>query len=180
VATALVSATQRPLASDALRDRVQALSRLFKYEFTFRADTTFARIFDDTVAAMLADNELTVDAKGLITLTDEAVVYAAMLESFVEGYRVAARSLGLLVRGPMTPKDLTKKALGVGQRMFLAGDIQRREAISGPLIENALEAFIDLEYVNRSDGKLELPESFASAPAAATIEAKIARFLTTR
>ncbi len=65
----------------------------------------------------------------------------------------------------------------MGRRMFLAGEIERREAVSGPLIENALEAFVDLEYVNRTEGKLELPESYASPDAAATIEAKIARFL---
>jgi glycerol-3-phosphate O-acyltransferase len=116
------------------------------------------------------------DERGVVALED-ARLYAAMLENFVEGYRVAARSLTLLVRGPMTPKDLTKKALATGRRMFLAGEIERREAVSGPLIENALAAFVDLEYVNRTEGKLELPESYASPDAAATIEATIARFL---
>ncbi len=199
VATALVSWKTSPMPLETLRDRVLALSRLFKYEFTFRADATFERIFDDTVAEMKADGEITTDDQSAVA-RDEAVLalpgavlalpgavlalpgamlFAAMLENFVEGYRIAARSLTLLARGPMTPKELIKKALGVGQRMFLAGEIQKREAISGPLIENALTAFIDLEYVNRSEGKLELPESFASTEAAATIESKIARFVVT-
>jgi glycerol-3-phosphate O-acyltransferase len=100
-----------------------------------------------------------------------------MLRNFVEGYRVAARALALLVRGPLTPKEIVKKAITTGERMFLAGDIQRREAVSGPLIENALSAFVDLEYLNRSDGKLELPESYASTETVRTIEAKVAGFI---
>ncbi len=181
LATALASASasKRPVPTATVHDRVLALSRMFKYEFTFRADAAFDRIFEETIAEMSAAGEIIESAAGLsIPPGDERVaLYVAMLANFVEGYRVAARALGLLVRGPMTPKDLVKKALALGQRMFLAGDIERREAVSGPLIENALEAFVDLEYVNRSDGKLELPESFASVETARTIEAKVAGFL---
>ena len=61
--------------------------------------------------------------------------------------------------------------------MFLAGEIERREAVSRPLVENALEAFVDLEYLNRSEGKLELPESYASPETVRAIEAKVAAFL---
>jgi glycerol-3-phosphate O-acyltransferase len=180
VATALASARSRPMPTTVLRERVLALSRLFKYEFTFRTDAPFDRIFDDTLTAMVADGELTrggPETDAFMDITDAAKLYAAMLQTFVEGYRIAARSLTLLVKGPMTPKDLTKKALGMGERMFLSGDVQRREAISGPVLENAFSAFVDLEYVNRTSGKLELPESYASEETAATIEAKIARFV---
>ena len=46
------------MAADVVRERVLALSRLFKYEFTFRADAKFETIFDEEVAAMEADGEL--------------------------------------------------------------------------------------------------------------------------
>jgi glycerol-3-phosphate O-acyltransferase len=95
----------------------------------------------------------------------------------VEGYRVAARAVPLLLRGAMPTKELVKRALGLGERMFLAGEIARREAVSGPLVENALAAFVDLEYLNRADGKLELPETYASAETARIVETKIASFL---
>jgi glycerol-3-phosphate O-acyltransferase len=183
VATALASTQQRSLP--ALRERVRALSRLFKYEFTFRADATFDRIFDETIAELVRAGDLVVDpAAGTVAFderTDDAVAHAAlyveMLRNFVEGYRVAARSLSLLVRGPMTAKELGKRALAIGERMFLAGEIERREAVCGPIVENAFEAFVDLEYVNRNEGKLELPESYASAETVGTIEAKVAGFL---
>ncbi|HEY2369317.1 MAG TPA: 1-acyl-sn-glycerol-3-phosphate acyltransferase [Polyangiaceae bacterium] len=178
VATALASAGKKAMAVDALRERVQTLSRLFKYEFTFRADATFERIFDETLAAMASAGELSIDGPMVMQPdSDNVRLYVEMLRNFVEGYRVAARALSVLVRGPLAPKDIVKKAITIGERMFLAGDIQRREAVSGPLIENALSAFVDLEYVNRSDGKLELPESYASTETVRTIEAKVAGFV---
>jgi glycerol-3-phosphate O-acyltransferase len=181
VATALASGAgaKRAMPMDALRERVQTLSRLFKYEFTFRADATFEKIFDDTVQELVREGDLVVEGGAVAPKQDGTNVklYVEMLRNFVEGYRVAARALSLLVRGPMTIKEVTKKAIVIGERMFLAGEIQRREAVSGPVIENALEAFVDLEYVNRSDGKLELPESYASTETVRTIEAKVAGFI---
>ena len=178
VATALASGGKKAIPVDALRERVQTLSRLFKYEFTFRADTTFDVIFDETLRAMATAGELSVDGPMVVRIeSDNMKLYVEMLRNFVEGYRVAARALSLLVRGPLAPKEIVKKSITIGERMFLAGDIERREAVSGPLIENALAAFVDLEYVNRSDGKLELPESYASTEAVRTIEAKVAGFI---
>jgi len=181
VATALASGGKKAMAIDALRERVQTLSRLFKYEFTFRADTTFEVIFDETLKAMASAGEVAIDGGSHVrvsrTESDTMKLYVEMLRNFVEGYRVAARALSVLVRGPLTPKEIVKKALTIGERMFLAGDIERREAVSGPLIENALSAFVDLEYVNRTDGKLELPESYASTETVRTIEAKVAGFV---
>jgi glycerol-3-phosphate O-acyltransferase len=177
VATALATAPKRPTPSAALGERVQALSRLFKYEFTFRTDATFSQIFAETLSEMVSAGDVALQGETVAPAGPRVALYVEMLRNFVEGYRVAARALSLLVRGPMTPKDLVKKALTIGERMFLAGEIQRREAVSGPLIENALAAFVDLEYVNRTEGKLELPESYASTETVRTIEAKVAGFL---
>jgi len=77
----------------------------------------------------------------------------------------------------VSTKDLTKRAIGVGERMFLAGEIERREAVSRSVIENAYSAFVDQGYVGRTDGKLTLPESYASPATVRTIEARIAGFL---
>ena len=180
LATAL--GTAGPVSVDTLRDRVLTLSRLFKYEFTFRADASFDRIFEETLRAMEADGELRVDGTVRVAepMREQVALYVQMIKNFVESYRVAARSLSLLLRGPLTPKELTKKAIGVGERMFLAGEIERREAVSGPVIENALSSFVDLDYVNRQEGKLDLPESYASTETVRTIEARIGAFLERR
>lgn len=182
VATALFAAAGDPggVTEDKLRERVQRLSKLFKYEFSFRADASFDAIFDELLKTMVAEGEI-VRKDGTVAIAEPGRVqmqlYAFMLRNFFEGYRVAARALVALLKGPMTPKDLAKRALAVGERMHLSGEIERREAVSRPVLENAFHAFVDLDYVNRTDGKLSLPETYASADAIATVEARIARFL---
>ena len=74
----------------------------------------------------------------------------------IEGYRVAARGLAALLRGPVAGKDLVKRTITLGERMFLAGEIARREAVSRPLLENAYASFVDQGYLARADGKLAL------------------------
>jgi glycerol-3-phosphate O-acyltransferase len=60
-----------------------------------------------------------------------------------------------------------------GERMFLAGEIARREAVSRPMVENAYASFVDQGYLAKSGGKFALPESYASASAVRTIETRI-------
>jgi glycerol-3-phosphate O-acyltransferase len=184
IATALLASPGPPLGRDTLRERVFALSRLFKYEFTFRADAPFERIFDEELAAMEADGEIARvvqrPSEGAVTLVpkgdegrEQMQLYARLIENFVEGYRVAARGLTSLLRGGLTMKELVKRAITAGERMFLAGEIARREAVSRPLLENAYASFVDQGYLSKGGGKLALPESYASANAVKTIEARI-------
>ncbi len=184
VSTALLAAPGPPMARDTLRERVSVLSRLFKFEFTFRSDAPFERIFDEELAAMEADGELarvvqrpSEGAGALVPKGDDGraqvELYARLLENFAEGYRVAARGLAALLRGPLASKELVKRAMIAGERMFLAGEIARREAVSRPMIENAFASFVDQGYLAKSSGRFALPESYASASAVRTIEARI-------
>ena len=181
VSTALLVAPGPPVAAPVLRERVRYLSRLFKHEFMFRADASFDRIFDTTIDAMVAAGELT-------RMGDELAVgpghdgvsgrgwtcfYADVLRPFLLGYRVAARTVAVLAKGPLTSKELVKRALVTGDRMYLSGEIARREAVSRPILENALLALTDQQYLSSGDGKLSLSPSFASADAAKTVEARI-------
>ncbi|CAN5489735.1 glycerol-3-phosphate 1-O-acyltransferase PlsB [soil metagenome] len=182
VATSLFASERDPadVTEVKLRERVQRLSKLFKYEFSFRADASFDAIFDELLGAMANDGEIVRESGNVVIAKagrDQMQLYAFMLRNFFEGYRVAARALGSMLKGPLTLKDLTKRALTAGERMHLSGEIERRESVSRPVLENAFHAFVDLNYVNRSDGKLSLPESYASQDTVATVEARIARFL---
>jgi glycerol-3-phosphate O-acyltransferase len=178
VATALLASPGPPLAVDAVRERARALSRLFKYEFTFRADAPFEQIFEEELTAMEADGEVArsgsmLDVHGADGRA-QVELYARLLENFVEGYRVGARGLGALLRGAIATKDFVRRAMTAGERMFLAGEIARREAVSSPMLENAYASFVDQGYVARQEGKLALTASYATAGAVATIEARIA------
>ncbi len=187
VATGLLASPGPPLGADVVKERALALSKLFKYEFTFRADARFETIFEEEVAAMEADGELArvvrkpaeegQGAGALLPKGDDGLeqvrLYASLLASFLEAYRVAARGLTALLRGPLAVKDLTKRAIPEGEKMFLAGDLRRREAISRPVLENAYASFVDQGYLARTDGKLALTPSYDSPGAVATIEARI-------
>jgi glycerol-3-phosphate O-acyltransferase len=171
-----------PLPRATLEERVRALSRLFKFEFMFRADATFEQNFAETLGDMLATGELQSNEAGEIAagpghdgLGGEGWIdfYASVALTFLESYRVAARGLSALLKGPASQKDLVKRALAAGDRMFLAGDIERREAVSRPTIENAYLAFADQGYISVSQGKVSLAESFATAAAVGAIEAKL-------
>jgi glycerol-3-phosphate O-acyltransferase len=155
-----------------VRARVQELSRLFKYEFRFRADASFDTIFADTVAGMIADGDLEwqdleghgqqlTPGKGRSGWTGHQwlMTYAGLLRNFVESYRVAARGLAGLEKGPLDTKELIKQTLATGRLMYLSGEVERAEAISKPLLENAFAAFQDLGYVNHAAGQMQLPSS---------------------
>ena len=171
------------ISSTLLAERVQALSRLFKYELQFRADATFETIFAETLSVMEADGEVVLDAEGNVSLPgpgegfERTTIHARMLRNFVEGYRVAARGLAALLKGALAPKDLAKRAMTAGERMFLAGELECREAVSRPVVENAFLAFVDQGYLGRAEGKYVLPESYATSDAVKTIEARIASYL---
>jgi glycerol-3-phosphate O-acyltransferase len=184
IATALLASPGPPLALAAVRDRVLWMSRLFKYEYTFRADAPFERIFEEEIAAMEGEGEIarvvlkpSEGALGLLPKGDDGRqqvgLYARLVENSIEGYRIAARGLSALLRGPLATRDLVKRTMTLGERMFLAGDVARREAVSRPLLENAYTSFVDLGYVARVDGKLALTPSYSTSSAVATIEARI-------
>ncbi len=185
IATALLVTPGPPVSFPTVRERVQALSRLLKFELTFRADAPFERIFEEEVAAMEADGEITrVELKpgegavGLLPKGDAGraavALYGSLLVNVLEGYRVAARGLTPLLKGSLSSKDLVGKAITTGERMFLAGEITRREAVSRPLFENAYASFVDQGYLAKRTTALELNESYQTPQAVATIEARIA------
>ncbi|HEY3496256.1 MAG TPA: 1-acyl-sn-glycerol-3-phosphate acyltransferase [Polyangiaceae bacterium] len=151
-------------ALDAVRERVRALSRLFKLEFRFRADQPFEAIFAETCRSMAERGELELDHDRCVPGSgrdgwsgqDWLECYAGILVSFLEAYLVAARALRYLEKGPLGEKDLLKRALTLGSEMFLAGEIERREAVSKPLLQNAFQAFAEQGFLVHREG-YELP-----------------------
>ncbi|AKT37013.1 1-acyl-sn-glycerol-3-phosphate acyltransferase [Chondromyces crocatus] len=178
----------RPPSLSELEERVRWLSRLFKLEFMFRADAPFEQIFEETTRAMMVDGEIAIDADvvrfgvGHDGLDGRGWVgfYAAVLRNFLEGYRIAARATRVLVQESLPEKELVTRALQVGEQMFLGAEIERSEAVSRPVIENALAAFVEQGYLRRDDGKLTLSDAFRAEETVPVIEARIAGYLQRR
>jgi len=185
IAIAALMPPGMPASMQSVHDRVQQLSRIFKHEFRFRADKPFDAILDETIETMIAAGELTRSGDTIDlgagrdgwTAHVWLRTYASILRSYVEGYRVAARSLSNLIKGPIAEKDLVKKALTVGNRMFLSGDVELRESVCKPILENALQSFREEGYLVVSEGKFGLTDSFASESAVSAIEGRLAGYL---
>jgi glycerol-3-phosphate O-acyltransferase len=185
VASALLAAPQRSEQISWVRDRVQALSRLFKFEFRFRADRPFEKIFDETLSVMLADGELALEGGRLDVGPgrdgwsghDWLLLYASVLRNFLEGYWVAARVLSDLVKAPLAEKELLKRGIALGNRAFLAGEIERSEAVSKSIFANAFQAFVDHGFLAHRDDKLDLADAFASDSGAREIGERLKTFV---
>jgi glycerol-3-phosphate O-acyltransferase len=185
VATALLSAPQKTESAAWVRSRVQALSRLFKFEFRFRADRPFERIFEETLASMLADGEL-MEEDGTLLIgpgrdgwsgLDWLLLYSALIRNFLEGYWVAARVLGELVKAPLAEKELLKRGIALGNRAFLAGELERSEAVSKSILANAFLAFVDHGFLSLRDNKLDLTNEFASEDGAKELADRLRTFI---
>ena len=186
VAIALCPGQVSSVPREVIEERVRALSRLFKFEFRFQADRSFEEIFSTTLSRMSAAGDIGELPDGRIgpgpgrdgwSGQQWLLTYQRLLRSFLEGYRVAARGLLALVKTSLSEKDLLKKSLATGNRMFLAGEVELKEAISKPVLANAFRSLTDQGYLTVVDGKYQLSESFRSQMAVQAIESRIAGFL---
>jgi glycerol-3-phosphate O-acyltransferase len=145
-----------------LNDRVQQLSRLFKHEFIYRTDATFDEIFEDTLREMVEDGEVEVrngHAQATEGLTRHNLErYAVMLQTFFESYLLALRGAEIVLDGPIPKKDWYKRTLALGQQMYLAGEIERREALSKLKLDTALKALQDYRLVRINGDNIERGE----------------------
>jgi glycerol-3-phosphate O-acyltransferase len=145
-AALMVREDERAVSENALRERVRKLSRLFKYEFMYRADTSFDQIFDDALRDMLqvGELELLVDrVRPTDDLGHRVSIYAVMIRSYFEAYLLAGRAVQELPSEGLSRKEWMKRGLALGQRLYLSGEIEDREAISKHKLETAFQALRD-------------------------------------
>ncbi|MGB5810691.1 MAG: 1-acyl-sn-glycerol-3-phosphate acyltransferase [Polyangiales bacterium] len=164
-----------------LNDRVQQLSRLFKHEFIFRTDADFNQVFREALAAM--------EKAGEVEIRDEKVHategirrhrlerYATMLQTFFESYLLALRGAEIVLDGPIQKKEWYKRTLGLGQQMYLAGEIERRESLSKLKLETALKALQDYKLVRIVGDTLERGEGVEGVADLHALEPKLTGFL---
>jgi glycerol-3-phosphate O-acyltransferase len=185
LASALVAepaAREDGVAKRVVLDRVTELTRLLKPEFQLKSETDVE--FDTALDRLVEAGEVEVTGEGpassiRIASSERIAFHAGLLRNFVESYIVAARSLELLLDAPMPAKELLKKALGTGERMFLTGEIAQREAVSKPNIENALQSFRDAGYLSGGEGGPQrLAPGHDTLDAVRALEASLRAFAT--
>ena len=173
VPSALVATSLAALGWDAelttLRDRVRTLSRLFKLEFMYRADAEFEQIFSDALSRMIEGDEVVWEADRVRRAAGDPArrltLYAEMLRTYVEAYRLALRTVVALGNRTTTKKDWTKSTLASGVRAFGSGEISLRESVVRPKLETALSVLCELGIARTEGESVRVGAKIADAPA---------------
>lgn len=154
-AALLLRKDERAVSEESLRQRVRETSRLFKYEFMYRADADFDQIFDDALRDMLSAGEIE-RVSDRVRPTDDlghrVSIYALMVRTYFEGYLLAGHTVLELPPDGLSRKDWLKRALAVGERLYHSGEIEDRESISKHKLESAFQALRDRGLI-RTGGK---------------------------
>jgi glycerol-3-phosphate O-acyltransferase len=187
LAVAISSLAPAELEDAKLRSRFCQLASLFQFEFRVPSTEQIARVYAATVAEFLD--------LGIIEPTTHPGTYqlghtspsaesgqwlnllSAIIVNYIEGYRIAARALAVTIDGPMSERDFVKRALTIGQRMYFAGEVTRREACSKPIILNALLAFAASKRVTLQSEQVGLDEEQRSQAAVDALEDSLKGFL---
>ena len=181
VAASLLVDTEQWVSLDRLGDRVKQLSRLFKHEFIYRTDAKFDEIFADTLRGLAEDDEIELrDGHAQATegqTRHRLERYAIMLQTFFESYLLALRGAEIVLDGPIPKKDWYKRTLALGQQMYLAGEIERRESLSKLKLETALKALEDYRLVKTNEDILERGQGVEGVSELHALEPKLTGFL---
>ncbi|MCA9530100.1 MAG: 1-acyl-sn-glycerol-3-phosphate acyltransferase [Myxococcales bacterium] len=182
VASAIMVSKGRPVSIGTLRGRVQEMSRAFKYEFMFRADAEFDENFAEALEAMLADGEIERVGERVRVTESKAgrsvPRYAAMLRTYFESYLLALRGAALLLDGPVSRKEWSKRTQALGRTMFLSGEIELRESVSKLKLDTALRSLKDRKLVRfAAEEMLEAGPALESRDSLRDLERKLAAFL---
>ncbi len=186
LATTMLPSSDGPLTIDLVRSRMHDLAGLLRNEFRFRPPEDFDQTVDETLEAMLECGELERSDAGHLRPGPGhdgwsghkwLLAYAAMIRNFLEGYRIFVRTLTALLDEPSTEKDIVKKALATGNRMYLAGEIERREAVSTPILQNALVTFQERGVLRSARGQLMLGEQTSTEAELLKLESHLAGYL---
>ncbi|MBI3179772.1 MAG: 1-acyl-sn-glycerol-3-phosphate acyltransferase [Deltaproteobacteria bacterium] len=116
------------------------LSRLFKREFLYRADSDFDTYFDDSLASLAIRGLVDVHEDGRVAVREPATValIGGLLDGFVQAYYAAAGTLTELRDFPLWHKELALRAMERARRAYLEGRLSRPESAGRTLAESAV------------------------------------------
>ena len=166
-----------------LAERVRFLSRLLKYEFIFRADAVFEVNLERTVDDMVGEEMLRREDDRVVLTGGKSRglfrTYGALVENFIESYRIVIRYLRGLGNEEVGEKEFLKQVMALGERMYLVGEIELREARSKVNFKNAIKALRDLEVLdqNQDTKKLSVSERYLKQGRLERLERRLVSYL---
>jgi glycerol-3-phosphate O-acyltransferase len=169
----------------AVHDRFCELRQLFLHEFRLGTKDEADQAFEQTLTEF-SELGLIIRDEDKLTLGDPQsdlpaekwlMLLSEILVNYLEGYRVAARTVSLVIEQSLPMKEFFKRALATGNRMFFAGEIMRREAITKPILQNALTTFADQRLVDLRGEKVKAVDAGATQTAILALEARLVLYL---
>jgi glycerol-3-phosphate O-acyltransferase len=182
VGAALGPASEEGLGVEVLHERARFLSRLLKHEFIFKADARFDVNVRRTLERLEELGHVELEG-GRVRCPGHAArraieTYGALLANFVESYRIMIRQVRRVGEGEVGEKELIKLARAQGERMYLVGEVDHREARSKINFQNAIDALRDLGVLERREGRrLGVAERFLKPDRLARLERRVASYL---
>lgn len=184
LATAAYTGAQQSVSVDVAERRFIQLVEMFRNEFRFDPNTTPAEAFQRTKQGMLDSGELTEEDSSLQpgvghhewSGAEWLSCYRRMLQNFLEGYLIAARSAAILLNEKSGEKELVKRALVIGARMHLSGEIDCREALSKSLILNGYLYLSEAGFVGKVGEEYTLRDAYCSEDGVAKIAESVQQF----
>ncbi|HMA92079.1 MAG TPA: 1-acyl-sn-glycerol-3-phosphate acyltransferase, partial [Polyangiaceae bacterium] len=139
LATVLLTSPTQGLDSSDIWRRFCEIAELLQFEFRIPPDTQLRSAFDASISEFI---ELSILERtgpqasqfAPSNQSNEARQWLLMLSfiivNYLEGYRIAARTLSVAIDTTLSEREYVKRALVIGQRMYFAGEITRRESTS--------------------------------------------------
>jgi glycerol-3-phosphate O-acyltransferase len=165
VAAALLGKPQRILGD--LQQRAYDLSRLLKYEFSFRADQSFSALFGGALSELVAQGIARSEPDGSFSGDQERVLSLyGFLEATIGAYVSALHAVEVLREFPLWERELTERVLEHTRLFALEGVLRTPESVQKTLATGAVSWLKDLGVVAPTQGKtLGLSERYASGDA---------------
>jgi glycerol-3-phosphate O-acyltransferase len=188
-ALALDSFTVEVCPQDALRERIRELSRLFKFEFLFRSERHFEEEVRRALDELKTEGVLNEEEGFVVKVSgkqEQLRMFCAVLEHYVEAYWLTGRALSELVAGPLHERDFVSRALQVGNRLFVKGELVYQESLNREVVKNALKAFADRSVITstpqegRKGPRLELLKPYDQPERLAELALELNRYLPAR
>lgn len=166
VATVLTSTPSQPVSHAATVAEACALREKLALELMIAGDGP--EPFEKAVATMIRCGELVATVDGLQvaggTIGQRVPHYAWMIRGSLESLRVMLRAALVLTSRSVPLKAFIKDAIATGERMYLAGAIETREAVSRERLDNAAHAMHAMRIV-----RLQSDQSVCAGPNLSTL-----------
>jgi glycerol-3-phosphate O-acyltransferase len=160
VATSVLSNNNDLISLNRIMEDYRFFKKLFRHEFIFDEERDDPQEVNDVLSYLHAQgmimgeerNEqawIEVKGKGRTHLKP----FAGLISSYIESYWVVVRGCSYLRKEPRVERDLTKKVLGLGAKMYRKGEIRRAEALSQSNFQSALRFLQESEILFATDIK---------------------------